>query len=124
MSFMSFNIGDSTIDSRDVIRRLDELEDQAECGSDLNSDEVYELNMLRDLDSEARQYSPDWVYGEQLIHDSYWTDYVKDLLEDCGDIPSELPAYVVIDWDATAENIKVDYVSLEVGGETYWIRSS
>lgn len=36
-------------------------------------------------------------------------DFTMDLLEACGDIPQDLPSYVVIDWEATARNIMFDY---------------
>ena len=36
-------------------------------------------------------------------------DFVQNLLEDCGDIPENLPSYVHIDWDRTARDIMYDY---------------
>jgi hypothetical protein len=39
-----------------------------------------------------------------------------------GDMPKEIPSYIVIDWDATAENIQADYTSVDFDGVTYWIR--
>lgn len=38
-------------------------------------------------------------------------DFVQELLEACGDLPSDLPHYVVIDWESTARNIMYDYSS-------------
>jgi antirestriction protein len=37
-------------------------------------------------------------------------DFVDELLTSCGDLPSDLPSYVVIDWEATARNIMFDYM--------------
>lgn len=55
---------------------------------------------------------------------SYWVDYVQEMLEDTGDIPKDLPHYIVIDWESTARNIQYDYVSIDVGGTDFWIRNS
>jgi antirestriction protein len=38
-------------------------------------------------------------------------DFTMELLESCGDIPKELPSYIVIDWEATARTIMYDYSS-------------
>ena len=43
-------------------------------------------------------------------------DFVKQLLEDCGDLP-ELPAYVYIDMDRTAEDVMMDY--FEINGHYF-----
>jgi antirestriction protein len=36
-------------------------------------------------------------------------DFTQQLLEDCGEIPKDLPNYIVIDWEATARQIMWDY---------------
>jgi len=36
-------------------------------------------------------------------------DFVQNLVEDCGDIPSDLPSYIHIDWESTARDIMMDY---------------
>ncbi|KKL87963.1 hypothetical protein LCGC14_1929410, partial [marine sediment metagenome] len=35
--------------------------------------------------------------------------FVQDLLDGCGDIPKDMPAYIHIDWDQTANDIMMDY---------------
>ena len=37
-------------------------------------------------------------------------DFIMDLLESCGDIPKDLPSYLVIDWEATTKNLMYDFV--------------
>jgi hypothetical protein len=115
---------DDVIDSRDVIARIEELEDIAnpELGSGLTDEEKEELTSLKALAEEAEGYAPDWHYGETLIRDSYFTEYAREMLEDCGEIPKNLPHYIEIDWDATTRNIRVDYTSVDFDGVTYWIR--
>lgn len=87
-----------------------------------DEDEGNEYIALKALADEAEAYSEDWTYGSTLIRDSYFSDYVQELLEDCGDLPKDLPHYVVVDWEATARNIRQDYTSVDFDGVTYWVR--
>jgi hypothetical protein len=87
-----------------------------------NSDEGAELTALTKLANEAEGYAADWKRGECLIRESYFTKYCQQLLEDCGDLPKDIPHYIVIDWDATARNLKVDYTEVDFDGVTYLIR--
>ena len=36
-------------------------------------------------------------------------DFVQELLEGLGDIPSDLPSYIYIDWERTARDVMMDY---------------
>lgn len=38
-------------------------------------------------------------------------DFAQSLLEDCGDIPQNLPSYIYIDWERTARDLMFDYSS-------------
>lgn len=40
-------------------------------------------------------------------------DFTQELLESCGDIPKDLPAYIHIDWEATAYDIMMDYTEID-----------
>jgi hypothetical protein len=82
-----------------------------------------EYESLKALADEASDYSSDWNYGETLIRYDYWRTYVQELLEDCGDIPANIPHYIEIDWQATARNIAVDYTTVSFDGVDYYIRS-
>lgn len=122
------NNSQDVMDSRDIIARIDELESMVNDNNDLPDDEredlseeETELAALKALADEA-DGSPDWPYGEVLIRESYWVDYVKELLEDTGDLPKDLPWYIEIDWDTTANNIAVDYSQVDFDGVTYYIR--
>ena len=87
--------------------------------ADFGTDEQKELAELEELESEVSE----WSDGNTLIPEYEFTDYCRELLEDCGDIPKNLPGYVVIDWDATADNIRMDYSTVEFQGETYLYRA-
>ncbi len=60
--------------------------------------------------------------ADYLVHEEYFTDYTKEMLEDSGEIPSKLPWYIEIDWEATAKNITADYSAIEIDGQTYFYR--
>jgi len=120
---------DDVIDSRDVISRIEELENELgywleeEDGSSEDEWEDFdELESLRNLQGQAEGYSEDWTYGAQLVNESYFVEHVKEMLVDCGSIPNNVPDYVVINWDETADNIKVDYTEVDFDGVAYFLR--
>ena len=110
------------LDVRDIIARYEELEGAADGLPD--AEERTQLAaLLDDLKGYGgdEQWRGDW-YPVTLIRDSYFTDYTRQLLEDCGTIPKGLPRWVEIDWDATARNVQVDYGAVDIDGVTYWYR--
>lgn len=130
-------VGQNVIDSRDIIARLEELQDELDAieqDDDLSDDErkeaVAEWHEDNDdeylplvaLNDECEGYG-DWQYGETLIHRSYWVDYCIEMVSDTGDLPKEIPAYIEIDWSKTADNLEADYASVEFDGQEYLIRN-
>ena len=121
------------IDARDIIARVEELESDVADGYTFeqwaaeNEPQAQELALLRAILEDLKgyggdeQWEGDW-YPVTLIRDSYFTDYAQELLEDCGDIPKNLPPYVHIDWERTARDIRTDYSAIEIDGVAYWYR--
>ena len=119
------------LDSRDIISRIEELENDRDSWNDDEDNETAweaeypedatELTTLTDLAEECENYS-EWEQGEVLVRYSYWEDYVQELLADCGDIPRDLPHYLVIDWKKTDDNISQDYATVTYDGVDYYIR--
>jgi len=137
------------IDTRDIIARYEELTEFVEAASgkdagdyggfDIWLDRVGQSNQditvglvkeLRVLDAILdtlkgkggdEQWRGDW-YPATLIRDSYFTEYAREMLEDCGLVPREFPNYIEIDWDATARNVRGDYTRTDIAGVTYWYR--
>lgn len=60
--------------------------------------------------------------SDSTMRESYFTEYAQELCEDIGDVPKNLHSYIAIDWEQTAENIKVDYTEVDFDGVTYLIR--
>jgi len=81
-----------------------------------------ELKSLKEFAEEGENSTSEWSYGATLIHRDYFTEYCQDLCEEIGDLPKGIPSYIVIDWDATADNLLHDYSSLTWDGETYYVR--
>ncbi len=109
------------IDSRDVIERIDYLTDVIDRADEIDEDDVSELAVLKALAEEGESLA-DWTHGVAIIRESYFTDYCQDMLDDCGDLPKDLPSYLVIDWEATAHNLRMDYTEIEFDGITYLAR--
>lgn len=146
------------LDSRDVIARIEELEedraalvDEAEAAEALvtedsdvaasdaahdaraalakwDDENAEELAILNALESEASS-SPDWIHGESLIRESYFTDYIEELIDDCYSLPKEMKAgewpwrHMKIDFEAAANEAKSDYMEVDFDGVTYLIRA-
>ena len=120
---------DDTIDVRDIIARVEELEEiegiQETIDSLVENDDAKELVGLRELLGELKgnggdeQWKGDW-YPISLIRDSYFNDAMDELLEDIGDLPKDLPCYLQIKVDYKA--LQMDYSSVEFDGVTYWYR--
>ncbi len=127
------------IDSREVIDRIEELRAEwaestgddpdtyALSGDDwsvgLGEDGAEEIVALLALAHEGEQYAEDWQYGATLIHEDYFTTYAQDLAEDIGYIQRDVSwPYTHIDWDAAADELKVDYSEIEFDGHTYFVR--
>ena len=176
MNSTDFNWGDTTIDSRDIISRYEELQDEyislfeavEAAEEDLNefilettgplsfkvkedesslanlkdevqdakenlqdfvtSDDMGEFEQLKEIVKQGED-SPDWSYGETLIHETYFTQYIKEVIDDCYEMPKDLNSgvwpwnHVEMDWDAAAEEAKQDYTTIEADGETYYIKA-
>ena len=91
-------------------------------GLPLVADDLREYQALKEFASEFEDYCEDYRYGAGAIHEDYFTEYCMDMLADIGDLPAEIPDYIVIDKDATAEKLKVDYTEIDFDGQTYFVR--
>lgn len=135
MTLNTISNSDDTIDSRDIIERIEELEGMLpQNASDVTPGTSEELQEMRkELFSLSsfmdqmkgqggdEQWRGDW-YPVTIIRDSYFTDYAKEMVLDCDLHSTELPHYIEIDWEATARNIRQDYTSIDFDGVTYWVR--
>jgi hypothetical protein len=136
-----FDKHDPTIDSRDVIARIEELKAEwSEATEGENSDDyslseddwsvglgedgAAEMVALLALAKEGADNFSDWVHGETLIRDSYFKEYAQELADDIGAIKADAGWPLnCIDWEQAARELRMDYTSVEFGDVTYWGRS-
>lgn len=88
----------------------------------LYSLECEELLMLRALAEEGESLS-DWRYGVTLIHPSHFQTYAQELAEEIGAIDPDArwPANC-IDWEQAANELRVDYTTIDFDGVDYLAR--
>jgi hypothetical protein len=130
MTTTEISNNDDIIDVRDIIARVEELEDvitEGQSDRDVD-DEVAELRpleeLLRDLCGNGgdEQWRGDW-YPVTLIRDDYFETYAQELAEDIGAVPADYTwPTSCIDWEAAARDLRMDYTSVEFNGVTYWTR--
>lgn len=131
------------IDTRDLNTRLEELEDMISQMEDIKDELVVSVDngdieslkedyrsIQNEFDEdehatlcEMRDEIPEWRDGNTLIPDDQWVDYVIDMLKDCGDLPQDIPWYIEIDEQKTADNIQIDYSYIDYNNEIYWFRN-
>ena len=56
------------------------------------------------IDEFDEAYQGEWASDEE---------FVQELVEDCGEIPKDLPFYIHIDWEGTARDVMMDYFEIE-----------
>lgn len=149
---------DSTIDSRDIIEAqetlqaerddLSEAVDDAETAyngdpdestlqaldnarlalSEWDADNADSLAALSSICADGENHS-DWSHGETLILESYFVEYIEELIRDCYSLPNEMKSnawpwrHISIDYEAAADEAKDDYAEITHDGTTYYIRS-
>ena len=126
----SLNLDDNIIAIEDIIERIEELEAEQPLKND---DDLAELDKLKAIMEELKGNGGDWEwdgdwYPQMLISEDYFTDYIKELIDDCYEMPKEMNSgswpyrHITIDYDAAAEEAKHDYSSLDIGGTEFFYR--
>jgi hypothetical protein len=119
---------DDLIDIRDVIARVEELEEEKEDQGVLGEEDSMLLaDLLAFLNEMAgnggdEKWRGCW-YPITAIRESYFEQYAQELAEDIGSIDANARwPYTCIDWEQAARELQYDYTSAEFGGVTYYIR--
>lgn len=120
-------ITNDVTDSRDIIARIERVKsdlDQARIDGDDTTDLEAELKALEEFAEEASDYAPDWHYGERIIHEDYFTQYAQELSDELslGDGAMARWPFMHIDWEAAADELKMDYSVVGFNGIMYYIR--
>lgn len=145
------SIGDNILDSRDVIKKFDELNEELDTLKQVVADAYDDWDQNRDDDGmiealkqsvvslqdwsdwdEYKQWKEfceegeslsEWTYGETLILDDYFQAYAQQLADDIGATREEGWPNNCIDWEQAADQLKRDYTAIEIDGTTYWARA-
>jgi hypothetical protein len=133
----AIDLTENTLDVKEIIQRVEMLE--TTLGLDVRSpimtepsslEEAMELELDKLSDLLARIQGKgdcqEWRghgYPPNLIRDDYFVEWVKFLAEDVHGWIVGVPFVVEIDWQKTADNLRVDYKSVDFNGTTYWFLS-
>lgn len=140
---MSTDNTEDLLDVRDIIERFEELEEErddfvigAPDGSETfdpegwardRPDDAAELALLASLLGDLKgyggdhQWQGDW-YPVTLIRRSYFVEAMQEQIEECYLGDQELPSFIEIDWQKTADNCEQDYSSVDYDGVEYLYR--
>ena len=125
---------DNVIDSRTIIKRIEELKDGFTIDLDdvddvirmaeFDKDEMQELVDLLRLQDDAEDYC-EWRDGATLIHNQHFVEYVEQFARDTGAVSDNSPWPINhVDWEAAADELRPAYVTVEFAGVDYYVRSS
>lgn len=86
-------------------------------------DKVYDfeyIDEINDLEDEITNF----IYGETLIPNDDFTEYCKDMVENCYNL-KDVPDFIKdnINWKGVASDLEVDYSSITYQGERYLVRA-
>ena len=106
-------------DSQELIDAYNEAEAALTEWERENTDRLAALNTVC---ADGRETFSDWDEGIQLIAESDFPDHAREVASDIGCHTTDWP-YNCIDWRDAANDLQVDYSSIEFEGVTYWGRS-
>lgn len=130
MTTTTLDLSADLIDVRDLIARVEELEELIEgegCAAQCQeyTDELQALQaILADLQGMGgdEQWRGHW-YPITLIRDSYFRTYAEELADDIGALPRDAGwPLTCIDWEQAARELRYDYSGVDIDGVTYWTR--
>lgn len=106
-----------------LLNRKVELQDKVAEGEELEGYEQEELDALIELESEmgCTLESAD-QNGVYFIDEDYFVEYAKELAYDIGVVSDDLAwPCTHIDWDAAADELRMDYTEVEFDGNSYLV---
>lgn len=112
---LTINNSQDTLDSRDILEYMQQLDGE---------DDREELDVLKGLIDELREVGSDTPEdGLFLIRDSYFEEYAEGYADNIGAIDRSAGWPLNhIDWKGAAEELQMDYTSIDYDGVTYWVR--
>lgn len=103
-------------------KTLEEKEDAAYNMRMWEKDNLERYKLLKDFINRMEN-EPDWNYGLIFISEDEFEDYTQQYCEDTGLIDRNMPSFIEIDWEKTAENFSDEFNMVEFDGEYYYYRN-
>jgi len=124
-------IQDAVSEAQEALNECEDADDQEALADTLNeataeledwqSEYQEELDELNALESEV---GDEWMHGATMIDVDDFEEYAQEIAEDVSGMPRDQPwPFNCIDWEAAANELKMDYSSCEYQGTTYLFRS-
>ena len=108
----------SSIDSRDILARILDLESL----SVLDECEKEELRLLTALKEDCGNDASQFESGTTLIAEGYFEKYCKNSFFEDGYLPKDSLIEIFIDWGRWVEFVVQDYNKVSYGGQEYLVR--
>jgi hypothetical protein len=112
------------IDTRDLVKRLDEIDTEVEEAQETqDADTEKELRVEQTEIEAVEDYCEDFRHGETLIPEDEFQEYARELAEDIGAIDRDAVWPLgCIDWKQAADELAMDYTLIEYRGQSFYVR--
>jgi len=115
--FEHFESGDASAFST----YLQERREKAEADIEEALEQIVEARLQLEAINDAEIEIGVLEKGAYVINEDDFVAYTQEVAEDIGSVDRNAH-WVEIDWDATADNLRADYSTIEIDGVTYYYR--
>ena len=107
-------------DFDELIKHIDNSDN--EDVEEWRDDKVYDFEHIDEI-NELEDEITEFPFGETLIPNDDFTEYCKDMAEDCYNL-KDVPDFIKynINWNGVASDLEVGYSSVTYQGKTYLYR--
>lgn len=99
--------------------KQEDLEEAYKEWAEDNENDLERIEQIDQIESEVSEFE----LGETLIPECEFENYVEDMVKDCGYLDKDIPSWIEIDWEKTADNLRCGYSTVEYDGDTYYYRN-
>ena len=91
---------------------------------DFTSEAIVTYNNFNEIYETLENSCEDFHQFGKLIHKDYWVKYWEEEIKESREIHDDIPYWIVVDVEATAEQNKTDigWMSITVDGETWYYK--
>lgn len=106
-----------------IEERLQYIGDLIEDGS-ATSEDFAAFIILGQFKQQCLDANSDWNSDYPIVNSKYFTEYAISGLEDSGELPRDLPWYIVVDHEKTAFNLRQDWNVVHCGSDAFYVRNA